>query len=224
MATVEVAKSNIDLKGVPVGVQSTIITFIESAHNIRFFQPDGEPNHKSRLFNDGTLQQMHKLAWDAALEEAYQNGRGLEFIPECGGAVNSRDMAWNEDYHKAFAAALRVALDNDRIEPWREVWCEAWNSVYDTVFQDGITKGLDHQQAHVNAHGVALDVALSACLKLVGDLDYLDKADHEAHMTERMEIRQKGYCIVAYVNGIPYAYAEGDQIASRGMLRNRIAT
>lgn len=222
MATAIVERAKLDLNGVPADVQKTIATFICSIGDTSFFRSGGntdKPNEKWMVFRDHTLQAAHQKAWEIAREEAHNNRRGFEFNPECDGAVNSRDMTWNEEYHKAFAAGWRAALDSGYEEQWRATWCWAWGAVYETIYSNGIMGGLNEQQAHITAEGVAADVALFACLKLVRDLEYPDKEVHGAHAAERMEIRQKGYYIAAYVNRVPYVYAKDNQIATREMLR-----
>jgi hypothetical protein len=48
---------------------------------------------------------------------------------------------------------------------------------------------------------------LLASIILVEDLDYKDKARHEAHARARWEVWQKGYGLLCDVDGVLYVYA-----------------
>ena len=53
----------------------------------------------------------------------------------------------------------------------------------------------------------AWDFALAADFIIVSDLDFKDKAKHQAHVDARIEVWRKGYGLLCDVDGVLYVYA-----------------
>ena len=50
---------------------------------------------------------------------------------------------------------------------------------------------------------------------VVDDLDFEDKAKHQAHVDARIEVWQKGYGLLCYVDGVLYVYAVKPKVLSK---------
>ena len=95
---------------------------------------------------------------------------------------------------KEFVAGLKdiawLKPDGKPLPEWKLFTGETWDAAWDA------------------ARGAARGAAIMACLLIVSDLDFPDKANHMAHAEARMQVWRKGYGLRCDVGGVLYVYAK----------------
>ena len=96
-------------------------------------------------------------------------------------------------------------LDGKPKKEWKifygDNWDAAWGAARDAA-------GDAARDAAWDAAGDAAgDFSLEARIIVASDLDYKDKAKHQAHVDARFEVWRKGYGLLCDVNGVLYVYA-----------------
>jgi hypothetical protein len=180
--------------------QSRVDDFIDDIRSIRFFQPDGKPNPKWRVFYGET--------WEAARQMAAEATIKAKGDPEWDEGPDEVLLAvWRAaeiDSGKAIEKSTSLRLQDpgyiDRNMAVTEAGIKAnaaWDAVYD------MEVGADAKS------DLGWWASIYAQYLAVADLEFSSKLRYIKYVTERMEAWKKGYGVLNRVDGVLNVYAKG---------------
>ena len=229
----QTAQGESAIKSLPEPVQKSLGEFIVHIKGMRWFQPDGRPNPEWQMTYANTLSRAREVATKAALRSARNI---LWRIDKKPGA------AWNSEYWDTHNALLHVAVNNKRSEASRaaaemarratidavrdRLRLKIWHEMKDGLFVNGMTRGKPaaiDAMINLTANAITLDVAAATALKaraiVLEDLDFVFKETHNSHISRRMDVLEKGYYMVADIDGVFYVCCTAGQTPEQLQLR-----
>lgn len=229
----QTAQGESAIKSLPEPVQKSLGEFIVRIKEIRWFQPDGRPNPEWQMTYASTLAE----ARGEAVKEALRSARNILWLMD-----KKPGAAWNSEYWDTHNALLHVASNNKRAEASRvaaemarratidavrdKLRLKIWHEMKDGLFVNGMTRGKPaaiDAMINLTANAITLDVAAATALKAraiaLEDINFVFKDTHNSHIGRRMDVLEKGYYLIADIDGVFYACIDAQPFPEQLQLR-----
>ncbi len=199
----EVKKEALVLTGVPLDIQKDLLAFMRSVYDIKFFQPDGNPDPKWHLIKGETPVAAFRNTWQhvvdkfgpGVFEDRFTFGTP-DYVPRpfLGIEFGLYSLGKIEKIQNAIKFT-KVLRDSGRDAAYESIMA-ALSEVLNKAAMPGCPM-----------NGLVPAACSVAYAILTSDLDFPDKEKIASNARSSWEVWQKGYGFFGFVDGQIYVYS-----------------